>query len=173
MGHSRHLLDEGSVLRAEVGVPSCFLGLGHAPVFHSGVAIGSRELDSVTLIFADLGVVSPVEVAVDFHFVFGKRSASFLIVIEKSEGLGDGDSIEGFEMTKCGREGPVGGLVLAHEEEGFFLISLVEPLDRFVSGDVGAVAVELFDASVHLFEDGIVVVALTRKDFPVVKTNGV
>ena len=63
----------------------------------------------------------------------------------------------------------MGCLVLAHEEEGFFRIAIVEPLDGLVGGDVGAVAGELLFAAVHLKEDGIVVAALSGENFPVVE----
>ena len=76
-------------------------------------------------------------------------------------------------MARGGSKGTVRCFVLAHEEEGLFLVSAVEPLDGLVSGEVGAIPVKLFGASVHLLEDGIVVVALAGKDFPVVKTNWV
>ena len=59
--------------------------------------------------------------------------------------------------------------MLAHEEEGFFLIAALEPLDGFVGGDVGAVSGKLLLAAVHLKEDGIVVAALSGENFPVVE----
>lgn len=63
--------------------------------------------------------------------------------------------------------------MLAHEEKGLLRISLLEPIDGFVGGNVGAVTGELFFAAIHLKKNGVVVTSLPGENFPVVEADGI
>jgi len=67
----------------------------------------------------------------------------------------------------------MGSLVLGHQHEWFGLVaSAFEPFDRQVRHQVRHITGVAFPAAVHLDQVRIVVTALARQNFPVIKPGG-
>ena len=94
VAHGADLFQECLIFGSKVGVPFLLLARIHATIFGHAIAIRTGEFDAFALVFSDFRVVGPVEVAVDFHFVFGKRFAAIRVVIEERGRLGNGDAVE-------------------------------------------------------------------------------
>ena len=63
--------------------------------------------------------------------------------------------------------------MLTHQKERFFLVAIIQPIERFLGSEVGCVSLKAFLAAIHLNEDGVVVAALPGKNLPVVEANGI
>jgi len=62
-------------------------------------------------------------------------------------------------------------LVLAHQKERFAFVSSIKPVNRLLCRQVSGITFEALFTTIHLNKDGVVVVALARKNFPVIKSS--
>ena len=116
-------------------------------------------------------VVVDGHVFADFHFGETGGLATFVVVIEI------GGKFEGFvfvfvQILQLGEPVAMAGFVMHEERERFALVSfLIQPMNGFVSNDVGEIAFRHV-GTVGIVEVGVVVVALCGKDVPMVETGG-
>ena len=120
----------------------------------------------------DFRVVGEVHVLAYFHFLrLGGRAAG--IVVVEGFGNGEGHVLVFVQVFHLGQPVAVAGLVVDEQDKGARLVALVfHPVDALVGDDVGDVAMLAHGALVHLDEIGVVVVALSRHDVPVVEARG-
>ena len=120
----------------------------------------------------DLRVVGEVHVLAYFHFLRLGGGAAGIVIVE-GFGNGEGHVLVFVQVFHLGQPVAVAGLVVDEKDKGARLIALVfHPVDALVGDDVGDVAMLAHSALVHLDEVGVVVVALSRHDVPVVEARG-
>ena len=95
------------------------------------------------------------------------------VIIEEGGGLGQVDVVEEIVVPGGGHPVAVGRLVLAHQQEGLVLGAVVlQPVERLVGDEIGAVAFGTLLGAVHFEEVRVVVTALVGKDFPEIEAGG-
>ena len=116
-------------------------------------------------------VVDHIHVLHDAHFLEGGGFAGGVVVIE---GFRQGEShvVKGAQVLQIRHPAAVRSLVVQEQAEGLIGLPAIQPVQRHIGGDVGAVAL-----AHHLFpvpdEDGVVIVALAGEDVPVVEARGI
>ena len=167
-------LQHGRVLVGEGGVPGLALGRRHllevaearAVVREAGLGVPAleRRLERV---------VDDVHVPIDLHLLEARGGGVVQVAIEEGRGLGQVLVLPQFEVTQGRHPGAVRRLVLAHQQERLVAVRvLVEPVDREVGDDVGAVALDLA-AALGVDQHGVVVVALPGQHVPVIEALGI
>ena len=157
--------DDGVV----VGVPLGALRGRHAHVV-GATPLFERLVGRVDLVLVvgHLEVVDHVHILDDAHFLLLGRQAPLIVVVE-IVGKRIGHVVVEVEVARVGTPHAVGGLVVEEQAEGLRLVALVaHPVYGQVGDDVGHVALSLHGLSI-VDEGGIVVVALTGEDVPIVE----
>ncbi len=121
------------ILRPEVGIPGLLLGVRHPVVFWSPVAVGFGQCHVAAFVFANLRIVRPVEMSIDFHFILCQRAAAIGVVVKQVFGFGNFDVVERAEMPQRGSKCTVRSLVLTHQKERFAGIARVPASPRALS----------------------------------------
>ena len=116
----------------------------------------------------ELAVVGGVHVLPDIHLrPRGRRTTS--IVIGKVLRQLEGHILVQIQILDAGHPVAVRRLVLHHEHEGTTFVPTSEQADALVRDQVGDVPLLLYRIIWSGDEGGVVVVALTRQDLPVVE----
>ncbi len=160
-------LEEGFVLRAVRGVPGLSLFLAHPP--EEGVHEFCITLVLVTL---DLQVVEEGHMGIYAHLVLTQYGCPVRVVVEEGLGFGDGNAVVLGQVFRAGHPVAVGGLVLAHEKEGFVLVLLGKKVERQVRGDFDRVPGDRFSA-LGRNVIGPVITTLARIDHPLIESGWV
>ena len=150
-------------------IPDILLLGVHAVVFGSAVAVRLGQFDVTSFVFTNFGVIRPIEMSINFHFVAGQSAAAVGVAVEQRLGLGNLYFVERAQMAQGRSERAVWRLVLAHEKERLGFVASVKPGDRLVGGQICCVTGKPLPRSVLLKEDRIVIATLCRKYFPVVE----
>ena len=120
----------------------------------------------------DEEVVVEIHVTIDLKFLMACRRGVVFPVVEERGGLGDRDVVIQMQVSDGRHPTAMRGLVLDHEHEGLLRISITgEPVHGGVRDNVRAIALHLH-AAFGRDEKRVVVVALSWKHFPIIKTLG-
>ena len=174
------LLDDGVI----IGIPEGLLGVVHPSAHHFplgevlavqaasvGLQVGIVGGVYFTLLVRHLEVIDYVHVLYDAHFLECRYRPRCVVVV-KGTGQRIGYVVIDSEVLRIRHPASVRGLVVQDEEERLFLVPTVHPLHRHVRCDVGTVS-PTGEALPVPDENGIVVVALSSEDVPVVKPGWV
>ena len=133
-----------------------------------GVLLKVVELPGVDVVAVEMNEF----IAVDLHLLGGCGGTSLVVVVEVVR-QGQLCVIEGPEVLQVRHPGAVGRLVVQQQAERPVGVALVlEPVEGQVGGDVGGVAGD--DAALAvIYKGGVVVLALSDEDVPVVEAGGV
>jgi len=160
------LLDDGVI----VCIPCRFLSRIHtAFIIHFASPLGIYATGNFIFLVGHFQVINDVHVLVDAHFLLLCGQSSFIVVVEvvrQRESL----VCKEFEVTSVRHPGAVRSLVVEEHTERLVLIAVFYPVDGLVGDDVGGIAFHLCAFAVHLDEGRVIIVALSRQDFPMVES---
>ncbi len=107
----------------------------------------------------------------DGHLCLRRSTHSTRVVVEERRRLGDILAVIEREVIRTGHPAAVWCLVLIHQHEGTILVAaILQPAEHLIGDHIGHVAVLRY-ATLRGDELRIVVVALTGKDLPVIKSH--
>src|SRR5439155_25631626 len=117
--------------------------------------------------------ITPREVGRDALLVLAQGVAPGLVRVPEGLWLRNPPALEHPAVPLVGRPRPMGGLVVAHEEERTVLWPAPDELDREVGDEVGGVAAGVGLLARGRVEHRIVGGALAGNDLPAVEPGGV